>query len=227
MTRILLVETEPQLLQALGFILRMRHYDVCTTPDASQALVQATTWHPDLVILDIDLDLSGGDGSELIARLRERTRMPIIVVGGHSRCHDEVAALDAGADDYITGPFGIDELLAHVRAVLRRAADDARPAVVEVGDLRVDLARKVVTGPHDERVHLTPIEWGILEPLLRNPGILVGGEQLLTAVWGPGHTADRHYLRIYLSSLRRKLEPNPSRPRYLITAPGMGYRFEP
>ncbi|UZG55262.1 winged helix-turn-helix domain-containing protein [Rhodococcus opacus] len=222
MSRILVVGVEPQLRRALSLTLRARHYDVRTASDPAQALTQAAVWNPDLVVLDLDVP-----DPETVAGVHGWSRRPIIVLSGHPQPHAEVAVLDAGADDYITKPFGIDEFLAHVRAVIRRTPDNTRPSIIDVGDLRVDLAGKTVTGPRDDTVHLTPIEWGILEPLLRNPGTLISGQQLLTAVWGPGHVTDTHYLRIYLSSLRHKLEPNPSRPRYLITAPGMGYRFEP
>ncbi|WP_009472989.1 response regulator [Rhodococcus sp. JVH1] len=225
MRRILVVDDEPQLLRALSLTLQAQHYDVRTAPDAAQALTQVAAWYPDLVILDLDLpDL---DGIDVIEGLRGWNRVPIIALSERTDRRDEVNALDAGADDYITKPFGIDELLAHIRAVIRRAPAGGSTLVVQVGDCRVDFARKTVTGPRNEKVHLTPIEWEILEPLLRNPGTLIRGQQLMTEVWGPSHSADTHYLRIYLSSLRHKLEPNPARPRHLITEPGMGYRFEP
>ncbi|RZL84658.1 MAG: response regulator [Rhodococcus sp. (in: high G+C Gram-positive bacteria)] len=222
MNRILLVGAEPQLRQALDLTLRARHYEVRTAPDPAHALTQAATWDPDLVVLDLDLP-----DPETVAGVHGWSRRPIIVLARHTEPHEEVAVLDAGADDYITKPFGIDEFLARVRAVIRRTPDSTRPHIIDVGDLQVDLTRKTVTGPSGKMVHLTPIEWAILEPLLRSPRTLIERTQLLTAVWGPGHATDTHYLRIYLASLRHKLEPNPSRPRHLITEPGMGYRFEP
>ncbi|UNM99835.1 winged helix-turn-helix domain-containing protein [Rhodococcus opacus] len=222
MSRILVVGVEPQLRRALSLTLQAQHYDVRTAPDPTQALPQAATWQPDLVILDLDLpDL------DVIAGVHGWSHRPIIVLSAQAEPHVEVAVLDAGADDYIAKPFGIDEFLARVRAVIRRTPDSGRPSIIAVGDLRVDLARKTVTGPGGDMVHLTPIEWAILEPLLRSPRTLIERKQLLTAVWGPGHATDTHYLRIYLASLRHKLEPIPSRPRHLITEPGMGYRFEP
>ena len=225
MTRVLVVDDEPLILRILCLNLRARHYEVRAVLDGGQALRQAVAWQPDLVILDLGLpDL---DGVKVIEELRAWSQMPIIVLSGRGGSQDEVDAFNAGADDYVVKPFGMDELIARVRAVIRRAPDSDPPPVVQVGAYRVDLARKTIVGPRYEPVHLTPIEWGILEPLLRSPRTLIGRRQLLTEVWGPGHDADTNYLRTYMASLRRKLEPIPARPRHLITEPGMGYRFEP
>jgi two-component system KDP operon response regulator KdpE len=223
-TRILVVDDEPQILRTLSLNLRVRHYEVQTATDGARALIQAAAWHPDLVILDLGLpDL---DGVEVIERLRHWSQVPIIVLSGRTDSEDKVLALDAGADDYVIKPFGVDELLARIRAVSRREIAD-EPPIVHIGALKVDLARKSITTPNDSPVHLTPTEWGILELLVRNPRKLISQRHILARVWGPTHVGETHYLRIYLSALRRKLEPDPSRPRHLITESGMGYRFEP
>jgi len=223
-TRILVVDDEPQILRTLSLNLRVRHYEVQTATDGAHALIQAAAWHPDLVILDLGLpDL---DGVEVIERLRHWNQVPIIVLSGRTDSEDKVLALDAGADDYVIKPFGVDELLARIRAVSRREIAD-EPPIVHIGALKVDLARKSITTPNESPVHLTPTEWGILELLLRNPRKLISQRHILARVWGPTHVGETHYLRIYLSALRRKLEPDPSRPRHLITESGMGYRFEP
>jgi len=223
-TRILVVDDEPQILRTLSLNLRVRHYEVQTATDGAHALIQAAAWHPDLVILDLGLpDL---DGVEVIERLRHWSQVPIIVLSGRTDSEDKVLALDAGADDYVIKPFGVDELLARIRAVSRREIAD-EPPIVHIGALKVDLARKSITTPNDSPVHLTPTEWGILELLVRNPRKLISQRHILARVWGPTHVGETHYLRIYLSTLRRKLEPDPSRPRHLITESGMGYRFEP
>jgi two-component system, OmpR family, KDP operon response regulator KdpE len=225
MTRVLIVDDEPQILRTLSLNLRARRYEVQAVSDGGQALGRAADWHPDLVILDLGLpDL---DGVEVIEGLRGWSQVPIIVLSGRAGSQDKVDALDAGADDYIIKPFSIEELLARIRAVTRRNAGGETSPLVRVGGFLVDLARKSVHGPDDAEIRLTPIEWGILEILLRNPGKLISQKQLLTEVWGPSHIKETHYLRVYLASLRRKLEADPSRPRHLITEPGMGYRFEP
>lgn len=235
MTRVLVVDDSPQILATLRLNLRARDYDVRVAPDGGQALTRAADWHPDLVVLDLGLpDL---DGVDVIRGLRGWSRVPIIVLSGRAGSRDKVDALDAGADDYVTKPFGVDELLARIRAITRRVPSDEGSPTVRLGEWLVDLARKTVTtappadaAPDDaatRRAHLTPTEWGVLELLVRNPGKLISQRQLLSEVWGPAHLKETHYLRVYLASLRRKLEPDPSRPRHLITEPGMGYRFEP
>ncbi|TYB42273.1 response regulator [Actinomadura chibensis] len=225
MTRVLVVDDSPQILATLRLNLQARHYEVQLARDGRRALTGAAEWRPDVVILDLGLpDL---DGTDVIRGLRGWSKVPIIVLSGRSGSGDKVDALDAGADDYVTKPFGVDELLARIRALIRRAPADEAPPAVDVGRHSVDLAAKLVSGPGGTRVHLTPTEWGVLEILVRNPGRLITQQRLLTEVWGPKHVSETNYLRVYLASLRRKLEDDPSRPRHLITEPGMGYRFEP
>jgi two-component system, OmpR family, KDP operon response regulator KdpE len=226
MTRILVVDDEPQIVRALRINLRARRYDVDVAPDGATALRLAASHGPDLVVLD--LGLPDMDGVEVIRGLRGWTSVPIIVLSGRAGSQDKVAALDAGADDYVTKPFGIDELLARVRAVTRRIAPAGESAVVEVGRFRVDLAAHAVRGETDvAEVRLTPTEWHLLGILLRNPGKLVSQRQLLHDVWGPQYQSETNYLRQYMAQLRRKLEDDPSRPRHLLTEPGTGYRFQP
>ncbi|GGP05298.1 response regulator [Nonomuraea glycinis] len=221
MTRILVVDDEPQLLSTLRINLAARQYDVAVAADGAGALHKAAEWHPDLVILDLGLpDL---DGMDVIHGLRGWTSTPIIVLSGRAGNADKVEALDAGADDYVTKPFGIDELLARVRAVSRRTSQEEDLAPVRIGDHEVDLTTKTVSGG----VRLTPTEWHILEILLRNPGKLIGQRRLLSEVWGVKYVKEFHYLRQYLAQLRRKLERDPAHPVHLITEPGMGYRFKP
>ncbi|MEU4235582.1 response regulator [Nonomuraea sp. NPDC026600] len=222
MTRVLVVDDEPQILRALRINLVARSYEVAVAPDGTAALRQAADWHPDLIILDLGLpDL---DGVDVIHGLRGWTSVPIIVLSGRAGSPDKVDALDAGADDYVTKPFGIDELLARIRAVTRRmgAAPD-EPATVRVGEHLVDLVRKTVSGG----VRLTPTEWHFLELLVRNPGKLISQRQLLKEVWGTSYVKETHYLRQYMAQLRRKLERDPGHPVHLLTEPGMGYRFQP
>ena len=223
MSRILVVDDEPQLLRALGTNLKARGYDVELAPTGEAALTLAARKHPDLVILD--LGLPGIDGVEVIEGLRGWTSVPIIVLSVRETESAKVAALDAGADDFVTKPFGMDELLARMRAALRRAAPGEEEAVVETGHFAVDLAAKRVTRASGE-VRLTPTEWHIVEMLVRNPGKLVTQRQLLQSVWGPQYEKETNYLRVYLAQIRKKLEPDPARPRYFITEAGMGYRFD-
>jgi two-component system KDP operon response regulator KdpE len=224
-SRVLVVEDDPQLLRAMRITLHARGHEVITAATGRKALSEAAAARPDLVVLDLGLpDL---DGVEVIQGLRGWTSVPIIVLSGRTSGGDKVAALDAGADDYVTKPFGIEELLARIRAVTRRAtAPDGGMPAVDVGSWRVDLADRQVTGDGGE-VKLTPTEWKLLEVFLRHPGKLIGQRQLLTEVWGPASTGDTSSLRLYLNRLRRKLEPDPSRPRHLLTEPGLGYRFQP
>lgn len=224
MTRVLVVDDEPQILRALGINLRARGFDVDLAATGEQALQLAASDHPDVVVLD--LGLPGIDGLEVIEGLRGWTRVPIIVLSVRDREEDKVAALDAGADDYVTKPFGMNELLARMRAALRRVTPADEPVVVETPDFVVDLAARRVTRAGAE-VRLTATEWHILEVLVRNAGRLVTQRQLLQEVWGPKYETETHYLRVYIGQLRRKLEPIPSEPRYFLTAARMGYRFEP
>jgi two-component system, OmpR family, KDP operon response regulator KdpE len=266
-TRVLVVDDEPQILRALRINLRARRYDVTTAANGTQALDEAAAHPPDLVILD--LGLPDMDGVDVIGGLRGWTAVPIIVLSGRADSTDKVEALDAGADDYVTKPFGMDELLARMRAAVRRAPGADPPPRVRLGDLVIDLAAKRVTrepaepavravpggaappgesgladgegrlrseersavGGADPQpdcdIRLTPTEWHLLEVLLRNPGKLLSHRQLLHDVWGPGYDNAAGNLRLYMAQLRRKLEQDPARPRWLITEPGMGYRYQP
>ncbi|MEV0385573.1 response regulator [Nonomuraea sp. NPDC050643] len=222
MTRILVVDDEPQILRALRINLVARHYDVTVAPDGAAALRTAVDAPPDLVILD--LGLPDIDGVDVIHGLRGWTSIPIIVLSGRAGNQDKIQALDAGADDYVTKPFGIDELLARVRAVARRTTiQEAELARIQVGDHLIDLTDKTVSGD----VRLTPTEWHILELLLRHPGKLISQRHILTEVWGARFVKETHYLRQYMAQIRRKLERDPAHPAHLITEPGMGYRFKP
>jgi len=223
-TRILVVDDEPQLLRAFGTNLKARGYEIDLAPTGEVALALAARNHPDLVILD--LGLPGIDGLEVIRGLRGWTHVPIIVLSVREGERDKVAALDAGADDYVTKPFGMDELLARLRAALRRATPSEETAAVVTPDFTVDLVAKRVLRGKDE-VRLTPTEWEIVEILVRNPGRLVTQRQLLQDVWGPQYSTETNYLRVYMAQIRRKLEPDPARPRYFVTEARMGYRFEP
>jgi two-component system KDP operon response regulator KdpE len=222
-TRVLVVEDEPQIVRALRINLRARGYEVDAAPDGRSALDLAARRHPDVVLLD--LGLPDMEGVEVINGLRGWLSVPIIVLSARHQSDEKVAALDAGADDYVTKPFGMDELLARLRAAVRRAAPAAETALVETPAFSVDLAAKKVHRDGAD-VRLTPTEWHVLEVLVRNAGKLVGQQQLLREVWGPAYEHETNYLRVYLAQLRRKLEPDPSHPAYLITEPGMGYRFE-
>jgi two-component system KDP operon response regulator KdpE len=222
-TRILVVDDDPQLLRALSINLRARSYDVTAAADGSSALRQAAAAPTDLVILD--LGLPDMDGTDVIHGLRGWTNVPIVVLSAREDQRDKVEALDAGADDYLTKPFGMDELLARIRAALRRSDPADETPLIATEHFTVDLAAKRVTRG-DEEVRLTPTEWNLLEILVRHRGKLVSRVQLLTEVWGPSYAKDTNYLRVYFAGLRRKLEPVPSQPRHIITEPGLGYRFE-
>ncbi|MCG8928016.1 response regulator [Lentzea sp. CC55] len=224
MTSVLVVDDEPQIVRALRINLSARGYDVMTAYDGKSALGVAVEGKPDVVVLDLGLpDL---DGVDVIAGLRGWSTTPIIVLSARTDSPAKVEALDAGADDYVTKPFGMDELLARLRAAVRRGlAREAGDPVVETSSFVVDLAVKKVRRGGRE-VHLTPTEWGLVEVLARNPGRLVSQKQLLREVWGPMHVNESQYLRVYFAQLRRKLEDDPAHPRHLITEPGMGYRFE-
>ena len=252
-TRVLVVDDEPQILRALRINLRVRSYEVDTAATGAQALERAARHPPDLVILDLGLpDL---DGVEVIEGLRGWTTAPIIVLSGRADSMDKVEALDAGADDYVTKPFAMEELLARMRAAARRGGSADDQPRVRLGTLVVDLAAKrVIRDPGRaageagsppageaanrpagqperpspaEDIRLTPTEWHLLEVLLRNPGKLLSQRQLLAEVWGPGYADAAGNLRLYMAQLRRKLEPDPARPRWLLTEPGMGYRYQP
>jgi two-component system, OmpR family, KDP operon response regulator KdpE len=221
-SRILVVDDEPQLRRALGTNLRARGYTVDLAANGEEALAIAARSHPDLVVLD--LGLPGIDGIEVINGLRGWTSVPIIVLSVRDAERVKVQALDAGADDYITKPFGMNELLARLRASLRRGIATQEEAAVETADFVVDLVAKEVTTVSGS-VRLTPTEWQIVEILVRNEGKLVTQRHLLQKVWGPQYEKETNYLRVYLAQIRRKLEPDPARPRYFITEARMGYRF--
>jgi two-component system, OmpR family, KDP operon response regulator KdpE len=225
MTRVLVVDDEPSILRALRINLTARKYDVSTATDGASGLAAIARDHPDVIILD--LGLPDMDGTEIIHGVRGWAATPIIVLSAWGQESQKVAALDAGADDYVTKPFGMDELLARLRAAVRRAAPAPDEPVVSTPDFTVDLAAKRVTkDPGSDDVRLTPTEWQILEILVRNVGRLVTQRQLLQEVWGPAYETESNYLRVYLAQLRRKLEPEPSQPKYLLTEAGMGYRFQ-
>ena len=224
MTRVLVVEDDRSLVRALANNLKVRGYKVDVTTDGASAVKRAADKRPDLVI--VDLGLPELDGLEVIRSLRGWTEIPIIVLSARGSEDDKIEALDAGADDYVAKPFGMGELLARVRAALRRATPSVDQATVETPHFSIDLASKKVRVGGEE-VHLTPTEWGMLEMLVRNPGSLVSQTMMLREVWGPTYEDETHYLRSYIAQIRRKLEPEPSRPRYFVTEAGMGYRFEP
>ena len=226
--RILIADDDPQILRALKVTLGARGYEIVTASNGSAALSQAITHHPDLVMLD--LGMPELNGIEVIEGLRGWTQVPILVVSGRTDAADKVEALDAGADDYVTKPFAIDELLARIRALTRRLPSAGAEPITAFGDVTVDFSAKQVVRTRSgvvDSVRLTPTEWRILELLVQNPGRLITRETLLTQIWGPHHTKDTGYLRLYLAQLRKKLEPEPSRPRFLTTVLGMGYRFIP
>ncbi|MFF2547154.1 response regulator [Kitasatospora sp. NPDC058063] len=224
MSEILVVDDEPALLRTLRINLSARQYAVRTAASGGEALDRAAHSAPDAVLLDLGLpDL---DGMDVLRGLRTRSAMPIIVLSGRTDAADKVGALDAGADDYLTKPFLMEELLARLRAVLRRPPGGVPLGRPVIGDHTVDLAATAVNGPNGP-VRLTPTEWRILALLLANPGRLVPGRQILREVWGPAQEGRGNYLRVYFAGLRRKLERDPARPRHLITEPGIGYRYVP
>jgi two-component system, OmpR family, KDP operon response regulator KdpE len=220
--RVLVVDDEPAMLRALRISLRVREYDVTTAGTGREALAEASRRPPDAVILD--LGLPDMDGIEVIGGLRGWSRAPVIVLSGRSGPGDKIAALDAGANDYVTKPFSMEELLARLRAMLHRG--DTQPVRVTIGGREIDLAAHTVL-EGTRTVRLTPTPWRLLEILLCHPGQLVATRRLLTEIWGPGYERYTHYLRFHMAGLRRKLEADPSRPRHLLTEPGMGYRYQP
>ncbi|MCW2704834.1 MAG: kdpE [Blastococcus sp.] len=224
MSRVLVVDDDPQLSRALRITLRAAGYEVETAGDGRTALRDAADQHPDLVILDLGLpDL---DGTEVLAGLRPWFTGPVLVLSARADSQDKVGALDAGADDYVSKPFDMSELLARLRALQRRGTPEPEDPIVRTDHFTVDLAARQVT-VDGVVVRLTPTEWGLLSALVRTPGRLVSQRQLLQSVWGPAYQKETHYLRVYMGQLRRKLEPDPAQPRYLHTEPGMGYRFTP
>jgi two-component system KDP operon response regulator KdpE len=225
MTRVLVVDDEPQILRALVINLRARHYEVLTAATGADALDVAARYNPDLVVLDLGLpDL---DGVDVVRGLRGWSGAPIVILSGRSDSAQKVDALDAGADDYVTKPFSVDELLARLRAVSRRGTPGESVPSVRFGPVTVDLAAHRVVRDDGADVRLTPTEWHLLEVLVRHPGKLLTRTQLLADAWGPGYETAGGNLRVYMAQLRRKLEVDPARPRHLLTEPGLGYRFEP
>jgi two-component system KDP operon response regulator KdpE len=222
-SRVLVVDDETQIRRTVGINLQAHGFDVDLAGTGEEALDLATRQRPDVVV--VDLGLPGISGIEVIETIRCWSYVPIIVLSVRDAEADKVAALDAGADDYVTKPFGMDEFLARVRSALRRTAPTGEEPVLQIGELTIDFAAKLVTH-NGERVRLTPTEWHIIDVLVRNHGKLVSQHQLLEEVWGPNYRKENHYLREYIARLRRKLEPEPSRPRHLITEPGVGYRFD-
>jgi two-component system KDP operon response regulator KdpE len=223
--RILLVDDEPQILRALAINLKAHGYHIDAAQSGEEALHRAAAQRPDAVILD--LGLPGIDGVDVIRGLRGWSDVPIIVLTVREAERDKIQALDAGADDYVTKPFGMGELLARLRAALRRAAsEDSEQPVLTTPHFTIDLQAKKAMGIDDEEIRLTPTEWGIVEVLVRNQGRLVSQTKLLHDVWGPQYGEETNYLRVFMAQVRRKLEPEPGVPRYFITEPGMGYRFE-
>ncbi|MEU7315925.1 response regulator [Streptomyces sp. NPDC007083] len=227
MHRVLVVDDEPQIVRALVINLKARKYEVGAAHDGATALRMAADRHPDAVVLD--LGLPDMDGVDVIHGIRGWTRVPILVLSARQTSDEKVEALDAGADDYVTKPFGMDELLARLRAAVRRAEPPAGmpdgSGVIETRTFTVDLAAKKVHRDGGD-VRLTPTEWHLLEVLVRSPGRLVSQKQLLREVWGPSYGTETNYLRVYMAQLRRKLEADPSHPRHFVTEAGMGYRFE-
>jgi two-component system KDP operon response regulator KdpE len=232
MTTVLVVDDEPQILRALRVNLTARSYTVITAATGRQALDTASRDQPDLILLD--LGLPDMDGIDVVRALRDWTAVPIVILSGRTQSLAKVQALDAGADDYVTKPFHVDELVARVRAVGRRAAvtDDLEPPIVHVGECAVEVSAHRVTRTAAEpgqtgEIRLTKTEWQLLTVLVRNPGRLIAQRELIRASRGPEYDDAAHYLRQYMAQLRRKLEPDPARPRHLLTEPGMGYRFQP
>ena len=225
MSTVLVVDDDPALVRALTINLRARGYEVHAAATGAGALQLAAAHPPDAVVLDLGLpDL---DGTEVIAGLRGWTDVPILVLSAREQSREKVAALDAGADDYVVKPFGMDELLARLRAAIRRGSTTTAQPVVTTDDFIVDLSAGRVTAPDGSDVRLTPTEWHLLEVLVRNAGRVVEHGRLLTEVWGPAYGEQTNYLRVYMATLRRKLEPDAARPRHLLTEAGRGYRFEP
>ncbi|MDQ2758286.1 MAG: response regulator transcription factor [Actinomycetota bacterium] len=226
MTFVLVVDDEPLIRRTLTINLRARDYEVETAADGRSALQVVAERTPDVIVLDLGLpDL---DGVEVLRRLRRTSRVPVIVLSARHESDDKVEALDAGADDYVTKPFGMDELLARVRAAIRRgSADEHDSFVTRSADFVLDFGERQATGPGGAQVRLTPTEWRLLEPLARQPGHLVTHAELLRAAWGPAYGRELNYLRVYANQLRRKLEPDPGNPVHLLTEPGIGYRLHP
>ncbi|MFE4834707.1 response regulator [Arthrobacter sp. NPDC056691] len=224
MTGVLVVDDDQHLLKALRITLQAHGYTVETAADGETALIAASRNPPGVVVLD--LGLPDMDGAAVLRELRRWSTAPVLVLSARHGSSDKVDALDAGADDYITKPFGLEELLARLRALLRRAPEATEWSTVDTPEFSVDLGRRMVTR-NGEPVRLTPTEWSILELLVRNPGKLITQQQILASVWGPAYEKEANYLRVYMAQLRRKLEADTGNPRHLLTEAGVGYRFRP
>lgn len=224
MSSVLVVDDDQHLLKALRITLQAHGYTVETAADGEEALLAASRNPPQLVVLD--LGLPDMDGAAVLREFRRWSTAPVLVLSARHGSSDKVDALDAGADDYITKPFGLEELLARLRALLRRAPEAPEPSTVDTAEFSVDLGRRAVTR-NGEPVRLTPTEWSILELLVRNPGKLITQQQILASVWGPAYEKEANYLRVYMAQLRRKLEADTGNPRHLLTEAGIGYRFRP
>lgn len=225
--KLLIADDDPQLLRALRITLAAKGYEVVTANDGPQAISSAVDERPDIFLLDLGMPRL--NGIEVIQAIRGWSEAPILVVSGRSGSDDKVEALDAGADDYVTKPFSVEELLARIRALTRRLPQQEPAPVVRLGDITIDLSTRSVvalSGGQQRRIRLTPTEWQVIELLVRNAGKLVTRQTILTHIWGTEHARDTGYLRLYLSQLRKKLEPDPSSPRYLLTEAGMGYRLQ-
>jgi two-component system KDP operon response regulator KdpE len=223
MTKVVVVDDEDAICRTLRINLTARDYQVATATDGATALKTIAREHPDVVVLD--LGLPDMDGTDVIAGVRGWSDVPILVLSARGQEAAKVAALDAGADDYVTKPFGIEELLARLRAAVRRSTPTSDEPVVTTDDFTIDLAARIVTRANGDVVRLTPTEWQLLEALVRHRGKLVTQRQLLQDIWGPAYETETNYLRVYAAQLRRKLEPDVTHPRYIITEPGVGYRF--
>lgn len=223
--KVLVADDDAQLARALAITLGARGYDVVVARDGRAAVDAVITERPDIVMLDLGMPRL--DGIAVLEAIRGWAAVPVLVLSGRTDAADKVEALDAGADDYVTKPFQMDELLARLRALGRRAIPPSETTpVVRIGDLVVDLVAKQVATPSGPPIRLTPTEWRLLEVFLANPGTLLTREMLLSQVWGPRHGSDSGYLRLFVAQLRRKLEPDPGNPRYFVTEAGMGYRFD-
>lgn len=226
MVKVLVIDDESQIIRALGINMQARGYSMIAAGTGKEGLEMAAVKKPDVVVVDLGLpDMSG---VEVIENLRRWSKLPILVLSGRSDAVQKVEALNKGADDYITKPFNIEEFFARIQAVTRRVGSDTEEPIVRIGVWEVDLAKRTISNPSTSTaVRLTPIEWQVLEILVQNQGKLVTKRQMLTSVWGKGFESEQGYLRLYISQLRQKLEPDPATPRYLLTEAGMGYRFRP
>jgi two-component system, OmpR family, KDP operon response regulator KdpE len=223
-TKLLVIDDELPFVRAVGISLRARGYDVQTATTGEDGLDAAARWHPDVIVLD--LGLPGIDGLDVLRQLRTWSSIPVIVLSARHAQSTKVEALDAGADDYVTKPFGMDELLARLRAAMRRIVPGQDEPVLTTPDFSIDLGAKRATKADGVDVRLTRTEWGLVNALVTHRGKLVSQRDLLREVWGPSYETETTYLRVYMAAIRRKLEPDPARPRYFITEPGMGYRFD-